>query len=244
MNNIAKRPDGRWRARYRDVEGKEHSKHFSRKIDAQRWLDAVITTVVTGTYTDPKAGRVTIDVWADVWLAGQTHLKPTTLERYRNIVDVHIRPKWKTLTLSDVTHAAVQAWVTSLASRRSAASVRKTHRVLSLMLALAVRDGRLARNPADPVNLPSRGQGRASLPNPRPGRALASETGKPPATNRVAPAERAAAASYELVVLTLSYCGLRWGELAALKVGRVDVGRAPYLSGWTETPGSPGESSV
>ncbi len=28
---------------------------------------------------------------------------------------------------------------------------------------------------------------------------------------------------YRLVVLTLAYCGLRWSELAALRVGRVDV---------------------
>jgi hypothetical protein len=30
MANIAKRPDGRWRARYRDSRGKEHARHFAR----------------------------------------------------------------------------------------------------------------------------------------------------------------------------------------------------------------------
>lgn len=29
--NVAKRPDGRWRARYRDAEGVEHARHFARK---------------------------------------------------------------------------------------------------------------------------------------------------------------------------------------------------------------------
>jgi hypothetical protein len=33
--NIAKRADGHWRARYRDAHGKEHARHFNRKIDAQ-----------------------------------------------------------------------------------------------------------------------------------------------------------------------------------------------------------------
>src|SRR4051812_9879127 len=28
MANIAKRPDGRWRARYRDESGSEHARHF------------------------------------------------------------------------------------------------------------------------------------------------------------------------------------------------------------------------
>ena len=48
MASIAKRPDGRWRARYRDDTGREHARHFGRKVDAQRWLDEVTASVVTG----------------------------------------------------------------------------------------------------------------------------------------------------------------------------------------------------
>jgi len=47
--NIAKRANGKWSARYRDEAGKEHSRHFDRKIDAQQWLDQVTSAVVTGT---------------------------------------------------------------------------------------------------------------------------------------------------------------------------------------------------
>lgn len=32
--NVAKRPHGKWRARYRDEAGNEHSRHFDRKVDA------------------------------------------------------------------------------------------------------------------------------------------------------------------------------------------------------------------
>jgi hypothetical protein len=39
--NVAKRGNERWRARYRDDTGKEHSRHFDRKVDAQQWLDRV-----------------------------------------------------------------------------------------------------------------------------------------------------------------------------------------------------------
>ena len=55
--NIAKRPDGNWRARYRDEQGRERSRHFDRKIDAQRWLDEIAAAVLTGTYVDPDAGK-------------------------------------------------------------------------------------------------------------------------------------------------------------------------------------------
>lgn len=59
MASTAKRPDGQWRARYRDSSGREHSRRFARKVDATRWLDEVTASVVTGQYVDPNAGRMT-----------------------------------------------------------------------------------------------------------------------------------------------------------------------------------------
>ncbi len=56
--SIAKRANGKWRARYRAESGKEHSQRFDRELDAQQWLDQVTSTVLTGTYADPKAGRI------------------------------------------------------------------------------------------------------------------------------------------------------------------------------------------
>jgi hypothetical protein len=36
MASVTKRPNGHWRARYRDSTGREHAKHFSRKVDATK----------------------------------------------------------------------------------------------------------------------------------------------------------------------------------------------------------------
>lgn len=165
MANIQKRSDGRWRARYRDAHGNEHARHFTRKVDAQAWLDTVTTAVQTGTYVDPAKAKITVGEWTNRWLAGQAHLKPTTRERYAGIVREHIEPRWQATMLLDVSHADVQAWITQLSRRRSAATVRKIHRVLSLILKLAVKDGRLARNPAG-RDQPSPGRRqRAPLPH-------------------------------------------------------------------------------
>jgi hypothetical protein len=170
--SIAKRPDGRWRARYRDVHGKEHSRHFDRKIDAQNWLDSVTTAVQTGMYVDPNRGKVAIEEWATRWLDGQAHLKPSTHERYAGILREHVLPQWSTDRLVDITHADVQAWVTRLAARRSPATVRKVHRVLSLMLKTAVKDGRLARNPGRGRQPAARDRWRTALPHARAGARL------------------------------------------------------------------------
>jgi hypothetical protein len=60
MASIRRRPDGAWRARYRDDAGKEHARHFARKVDAQRWLAGVQASIVRGDYVDPRAGRITL----------------------------------------------------------------------------------------------------------------------------------------------------------------------------------------
>ncbi len=105
MASIAKRVDGRWRARYRDSRGREHARHFTRRIDAQRWLDSVTTAVQTGTYVDPALGKITVAEWSERWLAGQAHLKPSTCERYASVVRKHVLPEWGELALADVSHA-------------------------------------------------------------------------------------------------------------------------------------------
>jgi hypothetical protein len=64
MGSIAKRPDGKWRARYRDAAGKEHAKHFDRKQDAERWLATVQVTLLRGEWVDPSLGRATLGQWA------------------------------------------------------------------------------------------------------------------------------------------------------------------------------------
>ena len=49
MASIRQRPDGVWRARYRDEAGKEHARHFTTKREGQRWLDEVTASLVSGT---------------------------------------------------------------------------------------------------------------------------------------------------------------------------------------------------
>lgn len=157
MASIEKRTrDGRprWYARYRDPDGRQRTKSFVRKADAERYLTGVESSKLTGSYVDPARSRLTVGTWAQQWLDGQAHLKPSTHERYAGILREHVLPRWSKVRLADVSHAEVQRWVTELVATRSPATVRKVHRVLSLVLALAVKDGRLVRNVAEGVSLP------------------------------------------------------------------------------------------
>ena len=91
MSSITRRPDGQWRARYRDAGGQEHSKHFARKVDAQRWLDEVTASVVTGPYVDPKAGRVRFRDQAEAWRLAQVH-RPSTRAHVETMLRRHAYP--------------------------------------------------------------------------------------------------------------------------------------------------------
>jgi integrase len=207
MASIARRPDGTWRARYRDPSGREHSRHLPRKLDAQSWLDEVATAVHTGTYVDPSRSKITVGDLAPVWLAGKINLKPTTRARYEDVLRTHVGPRWHDVPLFRVEHGDIQTWLAELtASGLTGASVRKAHGVLSGILGLAVRDRRLPSNPAVGVALPPLNQARRKYLTAAQAEALADAAGQ----GRVA-------------VLVLAYCGLRWSELAALRVRHVDL---------------------
>jgi integrase len=161
---------------------------------------------LAGSYIDPAAARLIVREWASRWLDGQTHLKPSTRERYAGILRAHIEPQWGTTRLADVSHSAIQAWISELAARRSPATTRKVHRVLSLVLAAAVKDDRLVRNPAAGISLP---------------RVTAKE--RMYLSHEEVHELAEACGPYRLVVLFLAYTGVRFGEMAALRVRRLDL---------------------
>ena len=195
-----------WRAMYREPDGTQRSRSFPRRVDAERFLTTVEHSKMVGSYLDPSLARVTVGQWAPQWLAGKANLKPTTAERYAGILREHIEPRWGGVRLADVTHAAVQAWISDLAARVSPATVRKVHQVFGQILGLAVKDGRLARNPAAAVDLPRVVVTERRYLSHHRVRDLASHCGQ-----------------QGLIVLFLAYTGVRFGEMAALRVGRLDL---------------------
>src|SRR5687768_8789007 len=107
MGSIARRSDGKWRARYRDPAGREHSRHFRRKLDAERWLAVIEIAKSRGEWVDPALSRVAVGAWSKQWLAAQAHLKPTTRNRYSTLLSVQVLPTWERVPLASVTHADV-----------------------------------------------------------------------------------------------------------------------------------------
>ena len=153
MASIAKRRNGKWLARYRDEAGKEFSRQFDRKIDGQRWLDEVTTSVVTGMYVDPNAGKVTFRAFADDWLSIQPH-RPSTALKYEQALRRNIYPAIGDRPLASIRPSHIQAMVATLNTRLAPATVRFAHTVTSSVFKAAIMDRRMTLNPATRVRLP------------------------------------------------------------------------------------------
>lgn len=205
----------RWLARYVDERGQEHTKSFGRKVDAQEWLNKQVSDQVTGAWTDPKLSSQTFGTLAERWFATKATRAPKTVAGYRSLLDVVVLPRWRDVPLAEVTFEDLQEWVTGLSvngSSRfegrglSASRVIQAHQVVSQVLRYAVRAKHLPANPAEGIELPR----------------------KPEVEQRYLTHEqlqRLAVASgrFRTLVLVLGYCGLRFGEAAALRVRDVDL---------------------
>jgi len=217
--SVKKRPDGKWRARYRDATGKERARHFDRKADAERWVAASTASIARGDWVDPAKSRVTVDEWSQVWLATKAHLRPRTREKYESALRVWVIPRWGRVPLSAITHADLVQWIAEIHTDRSPAHTRHTLTVMSQILKLAVRDGRLTRNVADGVAKPR----------------LARPVQRFLSNDEVARLAREMPEPYDLMVVLLAFTGLRFGEVAGLQVGDVDLARGRVTVNWSVT---------
>ncbi|GAA4697986.1 hypothetical protein [Nocardioides nanhaiensis] len=154
MASIKKRPDGRWRARYRDAAGKEHARHFERKVDGQRWLDQVTASVVRGDYVDPRAGKVTLETYAGQWQAVQVSSEGTA-RIVDNALRLHILPELGATPLSAIRPTMVQGLVKKLEAKGlSPGTIHGIHHVLTQVCAAAVDDRLISAMPCRRITLP------------------------------------------------------------------------------------------
>jgi integrase len=134
---------------------------------------------------------------------------------YRSILDTIVLPRWRDVPLRDIRFDGLQVWIASLSvdgSARfegkglSASRVRQTHQLVGAVLKFAVKGKHLPANPAEGVELPR-----------------IAETEQRYLTHEQLHRLAIAAGRFRTFVFTLGYCGLRFGEAAALRVSDVNL---------------------
>ena len=213
MAHIRRHPvdSSRWQVRYIDPTGRERSKTFRRKVDAEKYLVHVEAQKQRAEWIDPDHAATRFEEWAARWLATRSHLKPKTLAGFESLLRAWVLPAFGKIRLDRIDPIAVESWIAEMhRAGLSASRIRQAHQVLSAVLKAAVRNRYLGTNPA---------QG-ASLPRIRPKEMLFLTA------DELDNLARAIAEPYGTMVYLLGYGGLRWGEAAALRRHRIDVLRA------------------
>jgi integrase len=194
------------------------------KREAQSECARLISALKGGTYLEPA--KVTVAAHMERWLEHvRSQVSPKTFERYCGVVRSNILPALGALPIIKLQPAQIsEMYAKALRGGRmdgksgglSPASVLYMHRVLKSALAVAVSEWRLLPwNPADPIKAPK--VKRKSM------RAL-------DATETAALLEAARPYRLFIPVLLAVTCGLRRGEICALRWRNVEPSGTAQLA--------------
>ncbi len=211
---MTRQGEPRYEVRVRGTDAKERSRTFRTKKEAERYERAQLAAIDQGIWVDPRSGRVTVRSWATEWQRTVVHLRPKTRRIYDGNIRNHILPTLGDYELGKLTPSMLRGWVADLTVKRgrggktlAPGSVAQAYRTLNRVLSAAVDDELIGRNPLRGVKPPR--------PNSEEMRFLSHDD---VATLAAAVDER-----YRALVLVAAYCGLRAGELGALRRKHVDL---------------------
>jgi integrase len=189
------------------------------KREAQIECSRLITAVTGGGYIEPN--KITLAEFLTRWLEHiKSQVSPKSFERYAGIVNQNIKPALGAVIISKLKPAQISdAYTKALASGRrddkegglAPRTVGHMHRVLKQALSQAVRWELLNRNPADAVDPPKIEWKPV-------------QTYDLPQTADVIEAFRGR--TLFIPVLLAALCGLRRGEICALRWKKVDLAGA------------------
>ncbi|WP_310773410.1 tyrosine-type recombinase/integrase [Mycobacterium sp. Z3061] len=207
----------RWRGWYVGDDGRQCTRRFRTEVEAKAWSDSERGKVVTHQWVSPKVGADAFRAVAARWLTTKegAQRKPKTLAGYRSILDTLVLPRWGDTPMKEITYSELSAWIAGLSvdgsqagTSLSASRIRQTHQLMGAVFKYAVRAGLASKNIAAEIDR------RHDLPEP--------EVKQHYLTHAQLLDLAGAAGRFGTMTLVLGYCGLRFGEAAALR--REDVG--------------------
>ena len=162
---IDERGPDRWRLRWR-VDGKRFSKSFHGSIgQARKELRRLIKSADDGQHVAPD--KLTLTAWFDRWVAllrrgdmdkpRRGLVDARTLERYEDLMRVHVLPTLGNRPLQRITPSEIDGLYTKMEQHLAPGTVRFAHAVLGACLAAAVRKGLLVSNPVSRAEPPAPG---------------------------------------------------------------------------------------
>lgn len=143
----------RWRVRWTDDTGRARERLFEKKSAAEAFDAEVRSSVNSGRYIDPSAGKVTVAAYIKQWRATRLH-RDSTAERVERALRVHVEPILGRHALAAVRPSHIQAWVKDRAAALEPSTLRVVHSYLVSMFGAAALDRLIGGSPCVGIQLP------------------------------------------------------------------------------------------
>ncbi|WP_281711776.1 tyrosine-type recombinase/integrase [Dermacoccus nishinomiyaensis] len=205
---MKRQPEGGYRARYRDADGREHGRRFKRQAEARAWVADQEAAVRRGEHVVPGQARVTVSQWCEQWLRGYARHRPSTVRQARTHIRA-IEAAFGHRRLGSIRPSEVTAWVAQLDERYAPSTVHATYRRFAQIMGDAALDGLIARSPCSRRTSPPRGGQRPYAPT----------------TEQVWALHDAMPDHLRPTILLGAFAGLRVSEVCGLRAADVDVTR-------------------
>ncbi len=189
------------------VNGRLASETFDNKREAEARVTEVESAQDRGYAVDPAGGRITVDELAEKWLASDPGKRGSTVGRDRSALRAHISPAIGSRQLCTIRQNDVQQLVNGWAEKLAPRTVDRTYGTLRAAFAYAVAAELIGRSPCHDVNLPKAVKPVRRVVDP----------------DDVAKLANAMDGRYAPMVWIGALLGLRWGEVAALRIGDLDL---------------------
>jgi integrase len=183
------------------------SKTFARRKDADAFAATMEADSLRGIAVDPRTGRLTVNELAREWLGGNPAKRPDTWATDEYHLRVHILPVLGARRMDSVTPAHIQDVANQLATHLAPRTVRRALGVVRAMFAHAVVTDMLGRSPYRGIKLPRVDPIRRRIPT----------------VAQLVALIRAIPERYQPMIYCAVVLGLRFSEVAALRVGEIDT---------------------
>lgn len=202
--------ENRWEVRYRAPDGRERSRTFHTRRDAERFASTATADMLRGAWIDPQHANLTVLELAKRWLDSNPAKRSSTRATDDSQLRVHLLPSLGDRRVGSVSRADIQGLVNAWTENMQPRSVRRCFGVIRAVFAFAVSSDWIVKSPCLGVKLP----------------AIGSSHARPLSPDDVARLAEATPIETRPMVWLGAMCGLRWGEVAALRVGRLDFLRS------------------
>ena len=223
FGRIERRESGRYRVAYTGPDGRLYRAPttFDAKEDAVAWLANRRAEIQMEVWAPDAAARgasrqsvPTMREYGDQWLEGRKtrgrELRPTTRQQYRMLLDTHIYPTFGDERLDRITADDVTDWYDALAPGKE--TIRsQAYSLLRTILGSAASARPKPLIPYNPAHI--RGAGNVKR----------AHKVRPASLQELETIVEAMPDRYQLMALLAAWCAMRFGELAELRRGDIDL---------------------